>query len=97
MTLAELHRWALERNWGQQRRSALEAHVARFTLFPYDPDLCRWWAAVTVEARRRGRPIQAADAWIAATALLYGIPLVTHNPSDYAGVPGLTLISEVGP
>lgn len=28
---------------------------------------------------------------------LYGLPLVTHNPSDYAGVTGLTVISEPGP
>jgi tRNA(fMet)-specific endonuclease VapC len=93
MSLAELHQWALERRWGERRRADLEAHLAGFTVFPYDPDLCRWWAAVKVAARRAGRPIQSSDAWIAATALLYGIPLVTHNPDDFAGVAGLTVIS----
>jgi tRNA(fMet)-specific endonuclease VapC len=44
-------------------------------------------------ARRAGRPIGPADAWIAATALRYGVPLVTHNPSDYTGVPGLSVLS----
>ncbi len=38
--------------------------------------------------------METADAWIAATALLYGAPLVTHNRSDYLGVPELTIISE---
>src|SRR5260370_1453362 len=75
----------------------LDAHLASFTVFPYDRDLCRWWAAVSAEARRAGRPIQCADAWIAATALLYGVPLVTHNPNDYAGVSSLVLISEASP
>jgi predicted nucleic acid-binding protein len=30
----------------------------------------------------------------AATALLYGVPLVTHNSGDYLGVPGLQVISH---
>lgn len=39
-------------------------------------------------------PISAADAWIAATALLYGVPLVTHNRKDFEGIDGLVVISE---
>lgn len=35
-----------------------------------------------------------ADAWTAATALLYEAPLVTHNGSDYLGVPCLKPISH---
>jgi predicted nucleic acid-binding protein len=38
--------------------------------------------------------MQTADAWIAATALLYEVPLITHNRRDYEGVAGLVLISE---
>jgi predicted nucleic acid-binding protein len=41
-----------------------------------------------------GRRIDCADAWIAATALIAGAPLITHNRNDYLGVPGLTLISR---
>jgi predicted nucleic acid-binding protein len=49
---------------------------------------------VTVAAQACGRRIDCADAWIAATALLTGAPLITHNRNDYLGVPGLTLISH---
>jgi predicted nucleic acid-binding protein len=45
-------------------------------------------------ARRNGRPIVAADAWIAATALYLGAPLITHNKTDFVGVDGLAVISE---
>jgi predicted nucleic acid-binding protein len=45
-------------------------------------------------ARHNGRPISAADAWIAATALHLGAPLVTHNRSHFIGVDGLNVISE---
>jgi len=34
------------------------------------------------------------DAWVAATALSYDVPLVTNNAADFAGVSGLTVISE---
>ena len=34
------------------------------------------WAEVALEARRKGRPIQTADAWIAAGALHYKVPLI---------------------
>jgi predicted nucleic acid-binding protein len=48
-----------------------------------------------VVARRAGRRLETADAWIAATAALYAAPLITHNVGDYLGVPGLKLITEV--
>jgi predicted nucleic acid-binding protein len=38
-----------------------------------------------------------ADAWIAATALALGVPLVTNNPSDYGGVDRLTILSATMP
>ena len=34
--------------------------------------------------------------WIAATALLHEVPLITHNRTDYLGVAGLNLISHEG-
>ena len=35
-----------------------------------------------------------ADAWIAATALLLNVPLITHNAAHYVGIDGLRVISE---
>jgi hypothetical protein len=63
-------------------------------LRPQAPDLCRKWAEVMVGAQAVGRRIECADAWIAATAVLYQAPLITHNKSDYLGVPGLRIISH---
>ncbi len=94
MTVAELERWALQFQWGPARLDRLHAHMGRFTVVPSSPDLCRLWAEVTVAAQASGRRIECADAWIAATALLYDVPLVTHNRGDYLGVPRLRLISH---
>lgn len=97
MTLAELDLWALRHSWGLARKARMEQHLHRYVIHPYDRALCLKWAEATDSARRNGRPIQAADAWVAATALLVSAPLVTHNPADYAGVDGLTVISQVTP
>ncbi|MDQ3009350.1 MAG: type II toxin-antitoxin system VapC family toxin [Acidobacteriota bacterium] len=95
MTLAELNLWAESHNWGERRREELALFLQRFAVIESNQELCQRWAIVTDQVRRSGRKIQPGDAWIAATALLYGLPLVTHNAVDYAGIAGLTVISEL--
>ena len=94
MTLAEMERWALVKNWGPRRRQQLAEFLQPYVVLLPDATLCRVWAEVVEQVRRCGSSINTADAWIAATALHFGVPLVTHNRKDYALVPGLTIISE---
>ena len=95
MTLAEMERWAIARNWGARRHAEmLRMLKERFTVIDSSPALCRKWAEVTEQMKRAGRMIAPNDAWVAATALLYGAPLVTHNAVDFAHVAGLTVVSE---
>lgn len=94
MTVAELDRWALQRNWGAARRERMAEFLNQFTLILVNRALCRTWAEVSEQARRRGRPIQAADAWIAATAVALGLPLITNNRDDFAGIANLVLLPE---
>lgn len=91
MTVAELERWALQREWGAERRQRLETFLGRLTLALVDRRLCRMWALISDRARRAGRPIPPGDAWIAATALSLGLPLLTNNRADFSGVEGLRL------
>jgi predicted nucleic acid-binding protein len=76
MTVAELERWAIQYRWGEHRRHWLHHYLGRFTVVPSSPDLCRMWAEAMVAAQAAGRRIECADAWIAATASLYGAPLL---------------------
>ena len=94
MTVAELERWAIAHSWGSARRAELARYLDGFLMYPGTRTLCRVWAEVMDEARRDGHPISVADAWHAATARLHGVPLVTHNPRDYAGVNDLVVIPE---
>jgi tRNA(fMet)-specific endonuclease VapC len=61
-------------------------------LYP-DLTLCEIWADIVAGVRARGRVMQDNDAWIAATAIRYGVPLVTHNGRDFVGIEGLDLIT----
>lgn len=93
-TLAEVERWAMERNWGARRKQEMEEHLRRYILAPFDRTLCLKWAEATTSARRVGLPIGVADAWVAAVVLANDLPLVTHNRAHFVGVAGLTVISE---
>src|SRR5450759_338190 len=81
MTLAELDRWVLAARWGEARRKKLREYLEPFAILPYDRALCTKWAEITIAAQSRGRRIDCADAWIAATALMCAAPLITHNRS----------------
>ena len=89
MTEAELEQWALLANWSASRLEWLRLFLGRCVIVPSSHDLVLKWAEIMVAARKSGRRIETADARIAATALLYDAALLTHNKSDYLGVPGL--------
>jgi len=92
MTVAELDRWALQHNRGLVRLERVAAFLERFAIVIPNRKLCDTWAVVADGARRKGRPIHAADAWIAATAIAIGVSLVTNNRDDFAGVDGLAIL-----
>lgn len=96
MTLAELHYGTLKNNWGERRRADLMAHVAHgYLIYPFNHALCEQWAEVRDRTRRVGSQISESDSWIAATAMLYSIPLVTNNRSHFEVLESdLILISE---
>lgn len=94
-TLAELEQWALNRDWGEERRNELADFIDKgFVVTDSNDVLCKMWAQVRDSSRRVGRLIEIADAWIAATALFHGADLITHNASHFDFIPGLTVITE---
>jgi predicted nucleic acid-binding protein len=93
-TQAELIRWAISAAWGQQRRQHLDSRLEKYVVEHSSYALSLRWAEAMESARRNGRPISAADSWIAATALLLNAPLITHNKHHFIGVNGLQIISE---
>ena len=94
MTLAELRRWELQSNWGVKRIRQAREFLNDFTVIYADEELCRLWAKIKSDAYRKGRPIETADAWVAAVALMFDIPLVTNNRKHFENVGNLKIISE---
>ncbi len=92
MTVAELQEGAVQAGWGSKRVAAMKATVNGLLILHSNVDICQQWAET--RAVRKSQPISVADAWIAATALNYSLELVTHNPRDFVGIPGLIVISE---
>ena len=94
MSYAEMDYGVLKGGWGEKRIAALEVFMGSYTEVPLTRKIARRFGEVKFESESNGRVIDTADAWIAATALELGLPLVTHNPSDFIGVTSLQIITE---
>ena len=91
-TYEELLYGALRSNWGERRRNELLDYVeANYEMIGYDRELVNASARLRAAASDRGRPLSQADAWIAATAILLGCPLLSHD-RDFGNSPELRLI-----
>ena len=94
MTVAELYEGAFRAAWNESRLRTLAEVLKNYLVVPSTPSACQFWGQI--RAQRKHRPISVDDAWIAATALAHGCPLVTHNAQDFADVPDLEVISAGG-
>jgi tRNA(fMet)-specific endonuclease VapC len=93
-SVAELWSWPEERGWGEKQKAGMENLLRKFLVIPYDFDLAKVWGRVNAQCKKKGRRLEAGDAWIVATAVHRRIPLLTHD-LDHVGldVEGLTVIS----
>jgi predicted nucleic acid-binding protein len=53
-------------------------------MLPIDGETSRIWGEITAQARAQGITVPAVDGLIAATALRYGLHLMTRNTADFA-------------
>jgi tRNA(fMet)-specific endonuclease VapC len=90
-SVAEMRFGAILNGWGEKRRIALEEFLSVYTVISPDDETALYWARLRVQVGRAGRHTAPSDAWIAATALEYGLILVTHN-DDFLAVDGLRVL-----
>lgn len=96
-TEAEIRYGSLLAQWGEQRLDALEQSLRTIPTLPVTPSVIRSFATLRVACHRAGHPLAAkdhmGDAWIAATAIAYSLPLLSGD-QIYQGVDGLRLLEE---
>jgi tRNA(fMet)-specific endonuclease VapC len=94
MSLAELRRWKMQNNWGGKKTAKFDEFLLDFGVVHSDEGLCEIWAEIRYDAHKYGNPIDTADAWVAAVALLFDIPLVTNNRRHFENIKNLKIISK---
>ncbi len=93
-TVAEIRRGILEKPPGRKRDdleawfAGPEGPPALFTgrVLSFDEKAAHPWARLMAEGKTTGRPRNALDTIIAATAEANGCVVVTDNEEDFAGV-----------
>ena len=78
MSLADRPRW--------------EEFLAPFHILAFSADVSWEYGKAYRYLRDNGLLIGGNDLWIAATALAYGMPVVTRNADHYRRVPGLQVV-----
>ena len=95
--LAELQ-YGVERARSPRQRALRSVALSRLRRKPcltIDQDTGILFGSLAAELDRGGTPSthRIHDVWIAATAIQNSCALLTRNPSDFADVPGLTVLS----
>jgi tRNA(fMet)-specific endonuclease VapC len=89
ITVGELFTWALRGQAPPKRLTALLDLLRDVTVLDVTADVGRKFGELRASLLDKGQGTPDLDLFIAATALVHGLTLVTHNVQDYAKLPGL--------
>jgi tRNA(fMet)-specific endonuclease VapC len=95
LSLEELQYGITLDRWSDRKRGDLDRFLRDFFVVPMPAVVAQICGNLRAQRDRIGRPMDLADAWIAATALWYDVPLVTHD-RDMEGIPGLQVLTLHG-
>lgn len=63
----------------QENLTVIEDFVSQITVLPLDTTTARFYAETRFAPKRKGQPIPENDLWIGASALQYGLVLITDD------------------
>lgn len=91
ITAAELFAWVLRAKAPPARQQGLSNLLHDMTVLAVDQAVARKFGEIRASELDHGQFTPEMDLLIAATALVHGLTLVTHNTQDFAIVPGLNV------
>ena len=93
ITRYELRRGALSHPRPDHLWARIQALILPIAIWiPVNAEVSERSAVIVTALDRKGRPIGALDPFIAATALVLGCPVVTHNIRHFEAIDGLQVI-----
>ena len=90
-TLAELLIWTTSPTLPAQYREQVVDFISTAVVLHSNDEVARRFAEIVRRRRSAGRPENVKDAWIAATALAYNLPLITFDRRGFNDIPDLDL------
>jgi tRNA(fMet)-specific endonuclease VapC len=97
VTAAELFTWALRAKAPAARLPALLNLFRDMAFLDVDHAVSHKFGEIRAQQLDQGSHTPEMDLLIAATALVHGLTLVTHNVYDFAQVPGLNVVDWLRP
>jgi predicted nucleic acid-binding protein len=77
-----------------EEKARWEAFLSPFEVLPIDHEVAWEYGRIFRFLKQNGMLIGTNDLWIAATAVAYGMPLVSRNVTEFLRVPGLRVLSQ---
>lgn len=101
ITVAELRAGLADLPDGRRKTELvklIDELLKRFGRSPvaFDALAAEEYAVIVASRKKRGRPIEALDALIAASAISHGLTLATLNTRDFEGIERLEVVDPSG-
>jgi tRNA(fMet)-specific endonuclease VapC len=91
ITVGELYSWVLRSKAPPDRLQLLQRFLMGVTVLPVDAEVAYRFGVVRAELLDKGQPTMSTDLFIAATGLVHGLTLVTHNTRHFQNVRDLAV------
>lgn len=89
---AELFVWGFRAKSSKRWLPAVDNFLQAMPLHGVTLDISRLSGSLRADRLDQGQSSPLQDMLIAATALVHGLTLVTHNVSDFQNIPGLQIV-----
>ncbi len=91
ITKGEMYAGSAKSHTPQQSRAAQDAFFIRFASLSFDEAAANEFGQIRAALEKAGTPIGPYDMQIAATALVHGLIVVTHNTREFGRIIGLQI------